>query len=220
MENENKSQGMVFKVFSGVLVLINLLLGIWAYPHLPEKVPSHWNAAGEVNGYSGPFVGAFLLPLTLLGIYLLFWVIPRIDPKKANYTQMGRVFWIIGTAITLFMSMLYWGTLGVSLGYLETLPRWSFSGIGILFVILGNYFGKIKFNYTLGIRTPWTLASEEVWYKTHRFAGPIWIVGGIVLFLIEFLPKAWTSPLFIVVIIALGVLPMGYSYLLYRKVMR
>jgi uncharacterized membrane protein len=72
----------------------------------------------------------------------------------------------------------------------------------------------------MGIRTPWTLASEEVWYKTHRFAGPIWIVGGIALFLIGFLPKAFTAPLFIAVILALTVLPMGYSYLVYRKVMK
>lgn len=214
---ENRNQGKFFKVFSGILVVINLVLGLWAYPRLPERVPSHWNAAGEVNGYSGPFTGAFLFPLILLGVYLLFWVLPRIDPKRVNYTQMGRVFWIIGTTLTLFMSVLYWGTIGVSLGYLENLPRWSFSGIGILFVVIGNYFGKIKFNYTMGIRTPWTLASEEVWYKTHRFAGPIWIVGGIIILFIGFLPAAFTAPLFIGVILALTVLPMGYSYLVFRK---
>lgn len=217
METENKSQGIIFKILAGILVTLNLVLGVWAYPHLPEKVPSHWNAAGEVNGYSGSFQGAFLLPLILLAMYAFFWVIPKIDPKKANYSLMGKTFWIIGLTITLFMSVLYWGTLAVALGYLENLPRWSFSGIGILFVIMGNYFGKIKFNYTLGIRTPWTLANEEVWYKTHRFAGPIWMVGGVALFVIGILPASWSSPLFFVVIMGLTLIPTGYSYLIYRK---
>lgn len=210
----------MFKILSGILAVINLVVGVWAYPHLPDKVPSHWNAAGVVNGYAGPFQGAFLLPLIIIGVYALFWVIPRMDPKKANYTQMGRVFWILGLAITLFMSVLYWGTIAVSLGYLENLPQGSFFGIGILFVILGNYFGKIKFNYMLGIRTPWTLANEEVWYKTHRFAGPIWMVGGVLLLLIGFLPVAWTAPLFVGVILIVTVLPMGYSYLLFKKLTR
>jgi uncharacterized membrane protein len=147
----------------------------------------------------------------------MFWIIPRVDPKRANYAQMGRVFWIIAFALTTFLSLMYWGTIAVGLGYIETLPRWYFSGIGILFVILGNYFGKIKFNYTLGIRTPWTLANEEVWYKTHRFAGPIWIVGGVLLFLIGFLPASLTAPLFVGVMLVITVLPTGYSYLLYQK---
>lgn len=217
MENDNKSQGIIYRILSGILVVLNLVLGVWAYPHMPEKVPSHWNAAGEVNGYSGAFQGAFLLPLVLLAMYILFWVIPKIDPKKANYNRMGRTFWIIGLATTVFMSVIYWGTLAVAMGYIENLPRWSFSGIGILFVIMGNYFGKIKFNYTLGIRTPWTLANEEVWYRTHRFAGPIWMVGGVLLFVIGILPASWSSPLFFAVILGLTLIPTGYSYFIYKK---
>jgi uncharacterized membrane protein len=217
--NSEGSQGNMFKILSGILVVLNLLIGVWVYPRMPEKVPSHWNAAGQVDAYSGAFQGAFMPPLVLLGVYILFWVIPRIDPKKVNYEKMGRVFWIIGFAITLFLSMMYWGTLAVALGYFENLPRWYFSGIGLLFVVLGNYFGKIKFNYTLGIKNPWTLASEEVWYKTHRFSGPVWIGGGILLFLIGILPVSWTFPLFIGVMLVLVFLPTVYSYLLYRKLM-
>jgi uncharacterized membrane protein len=219
MENTNKKQGLIYKVFSGILVILNLLVGIWAYPRLPEKVPSHWNAAGAVDAYSGAFQGAFMLPLILVGIFALFWVIPRIDPKKANYSLMGRIFWIIGFVITLFMSVIYWGTIAVALGYLENLPRWTFSGIGILFIILGNYFGKIKFNYTLGIRNPWTLANEEVWYKTHRFAGPIWMVGGVLVLLTGFLPASLVTPLFFGVIMILVFVPTIYSYFVFRKLM-
>lgn len=218
MEKTNtNTQGSLLKVISGILVIINIIIGIWAYPRLPEQVPSHWNFAGQVDGYSGALTGAFLLPLITLGVYILFWLIPRIDPQKANYLKMGRVFWIVSTTLVVFLSLMYWGTIAVTLGYLETLPRWYFSGIGIIFILLGNYFGKIKFNYTFGIRTPWTLANEEVWAKTHRFAGPIWIVGGILMALAGVLPAAWTEPLFGIVIVLIAVVPMAYSYLVYRR---
>lgn len=218
MEKTNTStHGRLLKVIAGIFVIINIIIGIWAYPRLPEQVPSHWNLAGQVDGYSGALTGAFLLPLITLGVYILFWIIPRIDPQKANYLKMGRVFWIVSTTLVAFLSLMYWGTIAVALGYLETLPRWYFSGIGIIFILLGNYFGKIKFNYTFGIRTPWTLANEEVWAKTHRFAGPIWIVGGILMALAGVLPAAWTEPLFGIVIVLIAVVPMAYSYLVYRK---
>ncbi len=218
MEKTNtNTHGSLLKVIAGILVIINIIIGIWAYPRLPEQVPSHWNLAGQVDGYSGALTGAFLLPLITLGVYILFWIIPRIDPQKANYLKMGRVFWIVSTTLVAFLSLMYWGTIAVALGYLETLPRWYFSGIGIIFILLGNYFGKIKFNYTFGIRTPWTLANEEVWAKTHRFAGPIWIVGGILMALAGVLPAAWTEPLFGIVIVLIAVVPMAYSYLVYRR---
>lgn len=221
MENTNtKNQGILLRIISGILVLLNILAGIWAYPKLPDQVPSHWNFEGQVDGYSGAFEGAFFLPLIILGVYVMFWIIPRIDPKKANYLKMGRVFWIVSTTLVVFLSLMYWGTLAVALGYLETLPRWYFSGIGVIFILLGNYFGKIKFNYTFGIRTPWTLANEEVWTRTHRFAGPIWIVGGILMVLSGILPAQWTGPLFGIVMCMIAVVPMAYSYILFRKLIK
>lgn len=218
METVKNKLGALLKILSGIIVLINFSVGIWAYPNLPDQVPSHWNAAGQIDGYMGPLGGAFLFPAILMGIYILFWIIPHIDPKRANYAQMGKVLWIVGFATILFMSIIYLGTIGVALGYLENLPRWYFSGIGILFIVLGNYFGKIKYNYTMGIRSPWTLASEEVWTKTHRFAGPIWIVGGVLMTLIGFVPAAWTASLIIGIIVLISGVPLGYSYWLYRKI--
>lgn len=218
METVKSRAGALLKILSGIIIVFNFIVGLWAYPNLPDRVPSHWNAAGQIDGYVGPLEGAFLFPSILIGIYVLFWIIPYIDPKKTNYAQMGKVLWIIGFTTILFMSMIYLGTIGVGLGYLENLPRWSFSGIGILFIIIGNYFGKIKYNYTMGIRSPWTLASEEVWYKTHRFAGPIWIVGGVIMALIGFFPADWVASLVIGVIVLISGLPLGYSYWLYRKI--
>lgn len=217
MPSEENIQGGWAKILSGALVVVDFLIGLWAYPRLGDQVPSHWNIAGEIDRYSSRFSGAFMFPLILLGIYLLFWIIPKIDPKKANYSAMSRIYWISGLAVIFFMSLTHLGALGVGMGYLKTLPRWHFSGIGLLFIVLGNYFGKIKFNYFFGIRTSWTLASEEVWYRTHRFAGPIWMVGGIILGILGFLPTKWVSPLFIIDMVILVGVPVLYSYVQYRK---
>lgn len=217
MPNVENRQGGWAKILSGVLVIIDFLIAFWAYPQLGDRVPSHWNFAGEVNGYSSAFSGAFMLPLILLGIYLMFWIIPKIDPKKANYPAMSRIYWISTLAVIFFMTLIHISALGVGLGYLETLPKWYFSGIGLLFIVLGNYFGKIKFNYFFGIRTSWTLASEEVWYRTHRFAGPIWMAGGIVLGILGFLPAKWVGPLFTIAIVLMVGAPILYSYVQYRK---
>ncbi|MEL1133786.1 SdpI family protein [Desulfitobacterium sp. THU1] len=220
MENANNQNrnGRIAKILSGLFVLINIIVGVWAYPKLPDRVPSHWNIQGQVDGYTNAFRGAYLFPLLILGVYLLFWALPKIDPKRANYQMMGRVFWIVGLTLVVFLSFMYWGTIAIALGYLETLPRWYFSGIGILFILLGNYFGKIKYNYTFGIRTPWTLANEEVWLKTHRFAGPLWIVGGILMCLTGFLPPTWTAILFGLVMVLIAVVPMAYSYVIHNRI--
>ncbi|AGA70635.1 putative integral membrane protein [Desulfitobacterium dichloroeliminans LMG P-21439] len=219
MENINQNRGgRIAKILSGLFVLINIIVGVWAHPKLPDQVPSHWNIQGQVDGYTNAFWGAYLFPLLILGVYLLFWALPKIDPKRANYQQMGRVFWIVGLTLVVFLSFMYWGTIAIALGYLETLPRWYFSGIGVLFILMGNYFGKIKYNYTFGIRTPWTLANEEVWLKTHRFAGPIWIVGGIIMCLTGFAPPSWTATLFGIVMALIAIVPMAYSYIVHRKI--
>ncbi|MEA4901461.1 SdpI family protein [Desulfitobacterium sp.] len=217
MSNLENHQGGWAKILSAFLIIADFLIAFWAYPQLGDRVPSHWNLAGEVNGYSSRFGGAFMLPLILLGIYLLFWIIPKIDPKKANYPAMSRIYWISTLAIIFFLSLMHVGVLGVGLGYFTTLPRWYFSGIGILFIILGNYFGKIKFNYFFGIRTSWTLASEEVWYRTHRFAGPIWMVGGILIGVLGFMPSQWVGPLFAVAMVILVGAPTLYSYVQFKK---
>ncbi|CAA7600382.1 Domain of unknown function DUF1648 [Acididesulfobacillus acetoxydans] len=212
----------LFQILSALIVILMFALSLWAYPKLPARVPSHWNAAGEVNGYNTPFVGAFLMPVLTLGIWLLFWLIPRIDPRKANYRLMNKVFWLINFVTVLFLGLLHTGIIFAALGLLRTglVPAFILGGIGFLFIVLGNYMGKVKFNYFFGIRTPWTLANEEVWYKTHRAAGPAWVIGGLILLFSSFLPKQFTVPLVFAVVLVLALGSMVYSYILYQKVAR
>ena len=219
-EDQNTNQDLGLKISAGLAVVLSLIVGILAYPHLPASVPSHWNSAGEIDGYTTALGGAFLLPLIMLGVFGLFLLLPRIDPKKMNYAKMGKAYWILGLGMILFFTMIYLSTLAVALGYVQTLSsKWIFSAVGILFILMGNYFGKIKHNYFLGIRTPWTLASEEVWTKTHRFAGPIWVVGGVLLLATGFLPSVWATAWLLGIVAIIAIVPMVYSYLLFRNLL-
>ncbi|HBV87414.1 MAG TPA: hypothetical protein DEF42_12350 [Desulfosporosinus sp.] len=210
--------GKLFIVLSGLVVLGCLIAAIILYPHLPEQVPSHWNSAGEIDGYMGRFGGAFFMPLLMLGIYIMLWIVPKIDPKKVNYQSMGKVYSLVVFAIILFMSAIYAGTIAAVYGYKMAVPRIAMPGVGLLFIIVGNYMGKIKYNYMFGIRTPWTLANEEVWYKTHRAMAPLWVGGGVILLPVGLLPANWTMPLIVGVSVILSLGSMAYSYLVYRKV--
>lgn len=214
------TDGRLFTILSGLVVLVCLIAAFILYPQLPEQVPSHWNAAGEIDGYMGRLGGAFLMPSIMLGLFIVLWVVPKIDPKKANYQQMGKVYSLVVFAITLFMGAIYVGTIAAVYGYKMAVPRIAMTGIGLLLIILGNYMGKIKYNYTFGIRTPWTLANEEVWYKTHRVMAPLWVVGGVILLPVSFLPSRWTMPLILGVSLVLSIGSMAYSFIAYRKVLK
>ncbi|EHQ90875.1 SdpI family protein [Desulfosporosinus youngiae] len=219
-EMKKARDGRLFIILSGIVVLVSLIAGLILYPQLPEQVPSHWNAAGEIDGYMGRLGGAFFLPAVMLGLLIMLTVIPKIDPKKRNYQSMGKVYSLVVFTIIVFMGAIYAGTIAAVYGHPMAVPRIAMPGIGLLLIILGNYMGKIKYNYTFGIRTPWTLASEEVWYKTHRVMGPLWVVGGLILLPVGFLPAGWTMPLIVGVSVLLSLGSMGYSFLVYRKIMK
>jgi len=204
-------------IIGAVLTILNLLIGVVIYPRLPDRVPIHWNAAGEADGWGSAFQGAFMMPILMIVIFLLLLFLPKIDPKKRNYSAMGKAYSAIILVIMLFFTAIYFGTLGAALGLITDVASLVFIGVGVLFVILGNYMGKLKHNYFAGIRTPWTLASEEVWHKTHRMAGPIWVIGGILMMLTGFLPKEFVAVVFFIIIIFLGAVPMVYSFIAYKK---
>lgn len=221
-QTSSASNGKLFQILSVLIILLSFGISVWAYPHLPARVPSHWNAAGQVNGYTNALGGAFLMPAITLGSWLLFLIIPHVDPRKANYQQMSKVFWLIGFAAVLFLSILHLSILSNAIGlvHYNLVPVIAFAGLGVLLIINGNYMGKVKHNYMFGIRTPWTLANEEVWHKTHRTMGPVWVVGGVILLLVGFLPKPFTFPVLIADIIALSLGSMAYSYVVYQRINR
>lgn len=170
----------IVDAFSIALLAASFLLSSFAYPHLPELMASHWNAAGEVDGYLPKFWGAFLVPLIMLGFLLLFIAIPRIDPLKDNIMRFiayykGFVLVLLIFMLCVHIQVTFWN-LGFTVSPNIIIPL----GIGFLFIYIGVMLSKTKRNWFIGIRTPWTLSSDVVWDKTHRIGGRLFIAAGII----------------------------------------
>ncbi|MGF3196183.1 SdpI family protein [Facklamia sp. P13055] len=199
-----------------VLVCVSIILAGYFFIKAPEVIPTHFDLAGNADNY-GPKINLFKFPALLAGLNLLVEVLKRIDPKRENYRRFEKHFYLIIFAMNIYLlsSQIIIGAYG--LNWLNQIPSYLEGSLGLLFIVLGNYMPKIKFNYFMGIRTPWTLADEKVWYLTHRLAGKIFVVMGILILLTVFLPltiKEWSIPL-----ITLGgtMSVVGASYWLYRK---
>lgn len=200
-----------------LIILITGLASFYFFNNFPEQVPIHWNMAGEVDNYGSRAMGAFLFPIIILGIYLLFLVLPLMDPKKKNYKQFRGVYHLFKVMIISFMALIYFLASFSALGFDFNIGFWVRLMVGILFVFIGNYLGKIKSNWFMGIRLPWTLSSEENWNKTHRFSGRIYILGGFLMMLMSLIPESFRIYLFFLIIFILVVLPIAYSFLFFKK---
>ena len=150
-------------------------------------------------------------------IYGLFAIVPLIDPKKKT-DQFQQTINKLADIVALFFLVMFFLTLFNYLGYEVQMDRWVLIGVTLLFLLLGNYFGKLKPNYFISIRTPWTLENEENWRKTHRLSGMIWVVGSLIMlsFLI-FNYQPWVVILFVAYAVTLAAIPIGYSFWLYKR---
>lgn len=200
-----------------IIIFLAILLGVYFYFNLPELVITHWNFAGQADAWgSGKFQSIFF-PLLIIAMYLLFLFMPYLDPKKERYEQFIKVYHIFKNII-LGLFLIIFLTVGLNnLGYNLPVDIVIPAMIGLLFIVTGNYLGKIKPNWFMGIRTPWTLSSEEVWNKTHRFGGKMFILAGLLMILEAFLPLSWKLPVFIAMIAVLLLGTIGYSYVVYLK---
>lgn len=198
-------------------VVAALASSFFFYNNFPDRVPTHWNVAGEVDGWSSPFVAAFVLPLIILGMYLMFLLIPVLDPKKDRYEQFVKVYHIFKTILVLFMAVIYFSASFYALGYNVPVATMLPVMIGALFILIGNYMSKIKMNWFMGIRTPWTLSSEEAWNKTHRFGGKLFMLSGIILAGMNLYPADYRGQVLMSTIIVLVFGVFLYSYIIYSK---
>jgi uncharacterized membrane protein len=205
------------EIFSILLIFITIVLSFYFYSVFPDQVATHWNFAGEVDNYSSKFSAAFIMPLVLVGMYVLFTVLPKIDPKKERYEEFAKVYAIFKTLIIFFMAALYVLVGLANIGYGIPIGIVVPLGVGLLFVILGNYLSKVKSNWFVGIKTPWTLSNEEVWNKTHRFGGKAFMLAGVLIATEAFMPLAWRLPVFVAAISIIVLGTVVYSYVLFKK---
>ena len=200
------------------LILAMLIGGLAVYGRLPDQLPSHWNINGQVNGTMSRLSTVLFLPALSLVLWLVLLALPRIDPLRRSYPAFDGTLRLFINAITLFMAVIYAMTLAVGLGWAVEVPRLIMICVGVLFVVLGNEMGRLKPNWFVGIRTPWTLADPEVWRSTHRVGGRVFFAFGLLIIVAGLLlPLSFSG--YVVTIGAIGValFSFGYSYLLWRQ---
>lgn len=212
-------EGLIKKstsVFALAMGLISLVATAVLYSKLPEMIPVHWNVRGEVDNY-GPRYMAWVIGALPLLIYLLMRFLPAIDPRHKNYEKSARAYNATMIGIVTLMMGLQLLILGSATGLVLKMDMFVKAAIGVLFVVIGNYMGTIRSNFFFGIKTPWTLSSDEVWRKTHRLGGALFILAGLSFIGAAFIRGSLSVLILIIMIVAAVVVPIVYSYLLYRK---
>jgi len=202
----------------GVIVgAVALAAAVWAYPQLPPRIPSHWNIHGEVDGYSGRFVGAFLMPLVILAGAGIAHVLPKIDPKAKNYPKFHDTYWLLINGILVFMGVVHLALIGNALGAPVPIRRVMPVALGFLFIVIGNYLGRVQPNWFLGIRTPWTLSSDMVWRKTHRLGAWVFVIAGVLFMASAAVPGVRSGVPLALIIMGLVMVPVFYSLYLWLR---
>lgn len=199
------------------IVLLPFIYIALIWNKLPEKIPVHWNFEGEIDRY-GEKIEILLIPILLpLLIYVIFLVIPKIDPKK-KLNNMGNKLQTLKFLLTTLMSGLALFIIYSSQSKTSASPNIIFLFIGVLYVVLGNYFKTIKANYFIGIRTPWTLESESIWKETHLLGGKLWLIGGLMVIISAlFLEEMLNSVVFLIITGIITIVPAVYSFLLFKR---
>ena len=203
--------------FGLVIAAVAVGVSIWAYPQLPPTVATHWNLRGTADGFSSRAVAISIIPVVILLMTGLFNVLPRLDPRHENYSRFIGTYWLIANAVLVFMLVAHGMIIATGLGYSVRIDRLMPIGVGVLFIVLGNYLTRVEPNWFVGIRTPWTLSSDTVWRKTHRTGGWLMVIGGLVVAACAFLPHGAFLPLFITAIVIMAVIPIVQSYVLWKR---
>lgn len=198
------------------LSLISFLAMLIVYPKLPDVVPTHFGVDGKADGYGQKSIllGLGMVPA---GLSLLFALMPRLDPKRKSYEKHKKAYSIMSIFVTLFLIFCVWISVFAGLGHEMNINRLMPLLVAVLFLIIGNFMPQIRQNYFFGIKTPWTLANEYVWRKTHKFGGMVFVIMGILTGITVFLPEGIQFFLYMGEILGGCGLVVLYSYLVYRK---
>ncbi|WP_075980232.1 SdpI family protein [Bacillus massilinigeriensis] len=204
-------------IFPLFMIIATIILWLTFYSKLPENLPTHWGASGEVDDYSSKLTAMLISVGLMVLVYVVLFFIPKIDPKKENYKLFSRAYMIINIALFLVAFAINILTISSGLGYDLNISIIIRIILGALLIIIGFFLPQIKPNYFMGIKTPWTLNDETNWKKTHHFGGKIFILSGIIFMCSIFLPKAISETYIMPGVIIILLLPVGYSYWFYKK---
>ena len=198
-------------VITTIIILLPIVIGLVFWEQLPAEMATHWGTDNEPNGWTGKAFTVFGIPGIMAALHIFCLIVTYADPKKSNIGEkaMGIVYWILPAVSLAVMSATYAYALGmnVNIGMICCLL------MGIIFIALGNYLPKAKQNFTFGYKIPWTLSSEDNWNKTHRLAGWLMVICGFLFIINAFVLSEWV----LLACLIAAVVPMIYSYILYRK---
>ncbi len=171
-------------LISFVVILFSFGIAFYFYPNFPDTIITHWGSQGEPNGQSSKVFGLFFMPVLIALITGLFLLIPKIDPLKKNIESFQNSFdWFI-VVFNVFMFYIYILTVAWNAGYSFNMIKFFAPAMALLFYYIGILMVKAKRNYFIGIRTPWTLANDKVWEKTHKLGGLLFKISGLVILLV------------------------------------
>lgn len=200
-----------------IVFVVSLLIAIISYGYLPDMIPIHFDAAGNVDNYADR-ISIFLTPAINLMMIILAEVVRSIDPKKSAYEKFNKQYYLLFFLVSLLMLVIELYTIAFSLNMkIFNINAIMPFGVGLLFTLIGNMMPKFKQNFYAGIRTSWTIADSDVWYRTHRLGGKLWFIGGILMMVSAILPTQLKMILFFTVVAVLVIVPMAYSYVIYRR---
>ena len=209
----------VYFILCLAVIAATFVISAIAFPNLPARVPIHWNIRGEVDGYGTPTIAAVMMPAIMTALFLLFCALPWLSPKQFELDSFQGVYWFLTFIILAFMTYVHCLVLWATFGHKIDVPRAILAGMLLLFGLMGNVLGKVRRNFWVGVRTPWTLANDRVWNDTHRLAARLFVAVGIAGVPLLFLPVP-LELLFIIVmslVMAAAIIPVTYSAVHYKK---
>ena len=198
------------------IILLSFILGIYLYPSLPSEMASHWNSQGEVNGYMSKFWGLFLMPIVIVALFLIFLIIPKIDPLKKNIEKFRKYFDGFILLMVIFMVYIHILTLLWNFNYRFNMTTMIIPAIAVLFYFIGIMLKEVKRNWFIGIRTPWTLSSDVIWEKTHQLGSKLFKLSAVLMLMGLFFDQylVWFV---LVPTLGTALFLIVYSYVEYKK---
>lgn len=202
-------------IIATLLCLLPILFGVALWDRLPDPMPTHFDANGEIDGWSSKPFAVFGLPLFLVAIEWFCVLASSADPRRKNLSPkvLTITLYIVPIIALVTSAAVYAAALNVDFNIAPVMSTL----VGVMFIVIGNYLPKCRQTYTMGIKLPWTLANEENWNKTHRMAGPLWMIGGALQIALGLFSGAFAFYGMMIVLAVVVIVPTVYSFLLAKK---
>jgi immunity protein, SdpI family len=198
-------------------IAIAVAASIYVYPHLPDRVPTHYDIRGVPDGYGPKWIPTVIFPAMLLVLWVILRGLPKIDPRRANYARMQSTYDLMVNLVLTMVTALHLIFLGGAMGGGVPLVRFIPAVIGVSFIVMGNVMPRARPNWWFGIRTPWTLSNDRVWERTHRVGGYVMTATGVLAVIAAFFSNPFALVTFAVLAAVMSLGLVAYSYFAWKQ---